>query len=561
MFQSLANISIRAKFIVSFALILCCTVGLGLFSVTRLGEVNAFAAEMRNNWLPSTRVLGEMAQTLERLRLNQYIAATTASESRRQDTAAKSAIQLQALKEAFERYKLLISGAEEQRLADAISSGLDRYMELSAKLAVMSATDRASAAAFLDEQQPIIDAARAALQADAAYNVREGKNAADRGEATGNSAYNWILVALAGTAVLCVAVGWSMIRSISHPIARMTGAMHRLAKRDMATEIPDQGRGDEIGGMAAAVMVFKENMVRADQQAATEEVERAATLQRAARLEILVHEFESKTSQLAGMLSAASTEMEATAQSMTVTAGETNQRAATVAAAAEQAGSGVATVASAAEELSASIREISNQVANSARITGKAVDDARRTDTIVRALAQGAQKIGEVVGLINSIAGQTNLLALNATIEAARAGDAGKGFAVVASEVKNLAAQTAKATEDIGSQVSQIQSATREAVTAIQGITVVIEEVSTIATTIASAVEEQGAATAEIARNVQQTAQAAQDVTSNIGGVSMAANETGVAAGEVLRSAADLSRQAEHLTAEVSTFVAAVRVA
>jgi methyl-accepting chemotaxis protein len=218
-------------------------------------------------------------------------------------------------------------------------------------------------------------------------------------------------------------------------------------------------------------------------------------------------------------------------------------------------------VAAAAEELTASIGEIGRQVAQSSKITSKAVDDAKRTDTIVRALAESAEKIGNVVGLITDVASQTNLLALNATIEAARAGDAGKGFAVVASEVKNLANQTGKATEEIDAQITHIQAATKEAVEAIRGISATIEEVSAISTTIAAAVEEQGAATAEIARNVQQTTQAAQEVTVGISGVSQAASETGEAAGHVLAAASDLSKQAEQLSGEVHTFVAGVRAA
>ncbi|MDB5634308.1 MAG: methyl-accepting chemotaxis sensory transducer, partial [Tardiphaga sp.] len=196
-----------------------------------------------------------------------------------------------------------------------------------------------------------------------------------------------------------------------------------------------------------------------------------------------------------------------------------------------------------------------------AKITSHAVDSARRTDTIVRALADGAQQIEHVVELISSIASQTNLLALNATIEAARAGDAGRGFAVVASEVKSLAGQTADATKEISTRIAQIQSATKEAVDAIQGITATIEEVSAIATTIGSAIEEQGAATAEIARNVTQTAQATQEVTTNIGGVSAAAHETGGAASMVLNAASGLSKQAEQLSGEVTTFLAGVRAA
>ncbi len=275
----------------------------------------------------------------------------------------------------------------------------------------------------------------------------------------------------------------------------------------------------------------------------------------------LANAFEADIGTMTNSLAASSTEMQATARSMSTTAGQTSEQAGKVAAAAEEAGVGMQTVAAAAEELSSSIAEISRQVAQSASVTALAVSDAQRTDAIVRALAEGARKIGNVVGLITNIAGQTNLLALNATIEAARAGDAGKGFAVVASEVKNLAQQTAKATDEIGSQIGQIQAATEEAVSAISGIAATIEKVSAIAASIASAVEEQGAATSEIARNVQQTTQAAQEMTVNIADVSRAAGDTGSAAVRVLDVAADLSQQFEKLSAKVGTFVTSVRAA
>ena len=275
----------------------------------------------------------------------------------------------------------------------------------------------------------------------------------------------------------------------------------------------------------------------------------------------LANAFEAEIGAMTNSLAASSTEMQATARSMSTTAGQTSEQAGKVAAAAEEAGVGMQTVAAAAEELSSSITEISRQVAQSASVTALAVSDAQRTDAIVRALAEGARKIGNVVGLITNIAGQTNLLALNATIEAARAGDAGKGFAVVASEVKNLAQQTAKATDEIGSQIGQIQSATEEAVSAISGIATTIEKVSAIAASIASAVEEQGAATSEIARNVQQTTQAAQEMTVNIAEVSRAAGDTGSAAVKVLDVAGNLSQQFDKLSTKVSTFVTSVRAA
>ncbi len=335
---------------------------------------------------------------------------------------------------------------------------------------------------------------------------------------------------------------WLVSRDITVSLGSLKAAMGRLAKGDLTTAVPGADRRDEVGEMAAAVLVFKDSMTETERLRTAQELakQQAAAEQKAA-LARMADAFESRIGGLVGKLSSGSTTLKSTAQSLTATAGDGNRQAAAVAAAAEEASTGLHTVASASEELTASIAEISRQVAQSATITGKAVADAKRTDAIVRALAEGAEKIGAVVGLITNIASQTNLLALNATIEAARAGDAGKGFAVVASEVKSLANQTGKATEEIGAQITQIQAATKEAVDAIQGISATIEQVSTIATAIAAAVEQQGAATSEIARNVQQTAQAAQEVTTSISGVSQAANETGAAAGLVLASASDLS--------------------
>jgi methyl-accepting chemotaxis protein len=362
--------------------------------------------------------------------------------------------------------------------------------------------------------------------------------------------------------LLTIALTWRIGRAITVPLNNLSGSMEKLSAGDTGAEIAGLDRRDEIGGMAAAVQVFKDSMIRANRLA--EEQDRLKASSAAAQkiaMSRTADAFQAKVGGLVTTLSSAATELEATAGAMSGTATTANNQATTVASAAAAASHGVATVASAADELTASITEIGRRVAQSAKVTGQAVADAQRTDGIVQALAQGAERIGHVVGLIANIAGQTNLLALNATIEAARAGDAGKGFAVVASEVKSLAAQTAKATEDISAQIEHIQSATKEAVAAIRGITTTIEEVSAIAMSISSAVEEQSAATGEIARNVKETADATAEVTSNIGGVREAATQTGSAAGHVLGAAKDLSRQAEQLTAEVDRFIAEVRAA
>jgi methyl-accepting chemotaxis protein len=414
---------------------------------------------------------------------------------------------------------------------------------------------------LLTEMGPLSDRVDAALQASMAYNVTSARQASTDISDSYQTGRVYIIAFMIVALVMAGLASWMLVALIATPIRAMTQAMRGLAAHDMAVAIPARGRTDDVGQMAESVQLFKDGMIEADRRATEQAGEQAQKEQRATRLTKLVQAFEGRVGELTALFSSGATELEATAHTMTTIAGHANQQAAGVATAAEQASVNVQTVASAAEELTSSIGEISRQVAQSAKITTKAVDDARKTDTVVRALAEGAQKIGDVVGLINTIAAQTNLLALNATIEAARAGDAGKGFAVVASEVKSLATQTAKATEEIDGQIHQIRSATGEAVTAIQGIVSIIEEVSAIITTIAAAVEEQGSATEEISRNVHEAAAGTQEVTTAIGGVSQAATETGAAASEVLSASAALSKQADELSREMHGFASDVRAA
>jgi methyl-accepting chemotaxis protein len=375
---------------------------------------------------------------------------------------------------------------------------------------------------------------------------------------------SWTMaLAMAGIAVLLgVAIAWLVSRSIVNPVTNMTSAMGQLAGGDTATEIPARERSDEIGKMAAAVQVFKDNMIEAERLRAEQaENEKRAAAEKKATMHKMANDFESAVGSIVKAVAAASTELNSAAQSMTQTAEETSRQSGAVATASEQATANVQTVATAAEELSASVQEITRQVSQSSTISDRAVARAASTNDTVQMLAEGAKRIDDVVKLINDIAGQTNLLALNATIEAARAGEAGKGFAVVASEVKNLATQTAKATDEIAAQISEIQRATGESVTAIGDISAVIKEMSEISTAIASAVEEQGAATQEIARNVQEASAGTAEVTTNITGVNRAAGETGAAASQVLSSAGELSRHAESLQSELNKFLATIRAA
>jgi methyl-accepting chemotaxis protein len=362
--------------------------------------------------------------------------------------------------------------------------------------------------------------------------------------------------------LICVIVSLLVRRSIAVGLVRLGKAMVALSRGELQTEVPGVARRDEIGAMGRSVQVFRDSMIETERlRGAQERAKQQAASDQKDMLDRMANAFESEVGALVARLAESATELTATAQSMTGTADRSEQQASGAATAAGLAGSGIQTVAAAAEELSASVNEITRQVTLSTRMTSRAVADVARTDTIVQALAETTDTIGQVAGLISDIANQTNLLALNATIEAARAGEAGKGFAVVASEVKSLANQTARATKEIGDRIGQVQAATKEAVVAIGGISAAIQDVSAISTTIAAAVEEQGAATAEIARNVQRTAVAANEVTANIAGVSEAASETGASAGHVLDAAGDLSRQAERLSGEVRRFVDGVRAA
>jgi methyl-accepting chemotaxis protein len=396
--------------------------------------------------------------------------------------------------------------------------------------------------------------------------VKLANASVDDAEAEASAAERVYLTAIYGilglAAVIASAVAWALLRMIARPIAQMTNAMRGLAANDLAVAIPSEARSAEIGAMAHAVQVFKDNIIETERLRAEQEVAKhLAAEEHRTTMAQLAASFEATVGGIVSGVAAHAGELRGTAQAMSATSEETSRQTASVAAASEEAANSVQSVASATEELSASIREIAARVHSSSEMIGAAVRQASQTDGQVQELAVAAEKIGDVINLINDIASQTNLLALNATIEAARAGEAGKGFAVVASEVKSLANQTAKATDDIALQVKSIQESTKGSVAAIRNITDTIGKVSETSAAIAAAVEEQGAATREIARSLEQASRGTSEVTSTISGVNQAAQQSGSAATRVLGAAVELSRQSESLRGQVEAFLGQVRAA
>ncbi|MFN3460870.1 MAG: methyl-accepting chemotaxis protein [Oceanibaculum sp.] len=495
---------------------------------------------------------GQRNLLLARIYIDRFISSATAAD------ADRAASELHSFQAALNKLDAVVTVGEDKVRLDELRKNLGEWRDLFAGIVKNVTATNVILDTQLDKIGPAVAGDLEKLENDNAERQNEiGPRASTDIERS-------VMVAIAASVLALITGVLSALligRSISTPIISMTAAMGRLAGGDKTVEIPAQGRKDEVGEMAEAVQVFKDNMIKAEMLAAEQEKERAAREERARRIETLTKNFDSAVAQVLSQVGAATSQMLTTATSMSATAEETNRQSTVVAAAAEQASSNVQTVASAAEELSSSIEEINRQVTQSTTIAGEARKDAERTNQQVEGLARSAQKIGEVVSLIQEIAEQTNLLALNATIEAARAGEAGKGFAVVASEVKNLASQTAKATEDISQQVGSIQAETTDAVSAIKGIGATIAQINEIATTIASAVEEQGAATAEISRNVQEAAKGTQEVTTNIISVTQAAGETGAAAGQVTASANNLASQSEELRKAVEEFLKGVRAA
>jgi methyl-accepting chemotaxis protein len=555
------NIKIGTKIIGVVLLLACISIAaVGLSAYRMLGIDTVYAALIE----------GPVAGTLSGARANRFLAQTQSDFFRvvaETQPEVLQELEAQIDADAAKFHELLNAAivdlpahADEYRVHAKEYDRVLVFIKTAAKLGIANQNEEAMALFHKEIEAPFA----ALTAAIVATNEQVIKQTGEATAAATASVYTAIYLTVGIVAVgLALGLGLALLVSIvgiTRPIGKMTSVMGVLAAGDTTAEVPGQGRKDEIGTMAGAVQVFKANMIEAERLRAEGElakVENEARVRQA--LLDLANSFESSVGSVVNGVTASATELQSTAQSMAATAEETSRQSIAVAAASEQTTQNVQTVASATEELSASIGEITSQVTESTRIVGEAVVQANDTNHKVQGLAEAAQKIGEVVRIINDIAGQTNLLALNATIEAARAGDAGKGFAVVASEVKTLATQTANATEEIATQVRAIQEATTSSAEAIKSITQTISRVSEISTAIASAVEEQGAATQEISRNVQQAAQGTTEVSSNISNVTVAAQETGTAAAQVLTAAAELGKNGVMLKNQVEDFLRTVR--
>jgi methyl-accepting chemotaxis protein len=562
----MSKLSIVFKLLAVLSVLVLSLAGVGVTAIGTMQNIKSHTVEIAESWLPSVRALGSLRADINELRVALRLHLMQDSAEGK-DAAEKRLASLRArIDQTRKVYEPLITTAEERSLYGQWSTAWAEYLNGVQDVMALSRKGVGRFPADANEllQTKVAKMAQAAdplLQKGIELNNRgaelETKQAAD--------SYAMIFRVLVGIIVLSVVIAigaaYYLVRDVSRGFASIIHPMQSLGEGDLSAEVPHRGEKTEIGSMADALQIFKEALIakKAADEAAARDAE--AKIERGRRVDAITSKFEAMIGEVVGTVSSASTELEASASTLTNTAQRGQELATVVAAASEEASTNVQAVASASEELSSSITEISRRVQDSARMAAEAVEQAARTNDRVNALSQAASRIGDVVELINTIAGQTNLLALNATIEAARAGEAGRGFAVVASEVKALAEQTAKATGEIGAQVAGIQAATQESVSAIQEIGGTIERLSEVAAAIAAAVEEQGAATQEISRNVQQASVGTQEVSSNITDVQRGAIETGEASNEVLSAAKSLATDSTRLKVEVAQFLESVRAA
>lgn len=559
----LSRLSIRAKLIALVSVLLLALTAMGAFAVVEMRAINTSAQDIKTSWLPSIRLVGELRTQSARYRavLRDYL--TEPDDAFMEDIQRNLDARAKDYDTANKAYEPMISSPEEAALYKELSNTWQTFRQ-AANEVVAHARKRETA------QARIINATRAtpagrSMDAVLAKIVKLNDDGAtvsgQRAESDYATAFTVMLAALIGMVLLGLGAAVLIVRDIAHGIGSVLTPMRALSTGDLQVSIPHQGERTEIGQIAGTLQMFKDALIakKAADEAAANEAN--AKLRRAETMDKVTKNFEAMVGEMIGSLSSASTEMEATASTLTGAADTTRQLSSSAANASRDVSESIQSTAAATEEITSSVNEISRQVQESSRVAQTAVVQAQKTDASIKELSHAAARIGDVVKLITAVAEQTNLLALNATIEAARAGEAGRGFAVVASEVKALASQTAKATDEISTQIAGMQAATQDSVATIQEISSTINLMSEISSTIAAAVEEQGAATQEIARNVQQAADLCGNVASNITDVDRSAGEAGAASSQVLAAAQSLSMESHRLETEVHNFLGTIRAA
>jgi methyl-accepting chemotaxis protein len=561
----MASIKIKYGLVGVVLLLLAIVVGLGSNGLKTASSINENVVDLATNWLPSVRVTSNINTTLGDLRIAQgsHVLSTSDEDMTRAESDIEEATA--SIEKSRKVYEPLISSDEERRVYDQFSRLYPKYLDMQKKLLAWSRKNEneISSNYFRGEMRKVYDELGTQLDQLVKINSRGADDAYNTSKKSFESAWNSTLMLLFGAMVIgLIAAGYAIL-GIVRPLGRIAVAMDAVAGGNLDVTIPYSESRNELGAIARSFAAFAENLKneerqRARQAAALDEEQRALRL--AERIQI-ADRFEATMGSLASRFVKSSGEVADAARNLSATAEETSRQAQAVSGAAEEASVNVQTVATGTEELSASIREINAQVSKSAKITLEAAEEATRSEANVKSLTDAANQIGQVIELINNIAGQTNLLALNATIEAARAGEAGKGFAVVASEVKQLAAQTAKATDEIGQKIGEIQSATKETVASISRIVATMATIRDVTASIAGAVEQQGAATNEIAHNTARASEGAKAVTGNIGGVGHAAEMTGAASTQLMTLSGNLQSQSSELQTEVARFVKSLKAA
>jgi methyl-accepting chemotaxis protein len=561
--QMLSNLSIRTKIVIVVSILLAAVTAMGTVALREISAINSNLTEVQAKWLQSAITIGEMQAAI--LRYQTSVRDHLLADDPGTEAQIEKTLQIleQKIKDNFAAYETLKTPADERGIYDEFRKVWESYAAAGAEVLAASrnqdfATGREL---FTNKLIKIGQQNDDLLNRERELNRRGAEAAVKKGNDLYSFALTFIVGGLALVTLLSLAIAVFLVRDVSRGIASITQPMRALSRGDLAADIPSGNHDTEIGQMALTLQLFKEALVTKKASDDATAAEANAKIARSVRVDGITREFESIIGELIGSLSSSSTELDAAANTLTTTADSTGKISSEAAAASQEVSSNVQSVAKTAEEITSSVQAIGHKVQEASRIACEAVKQAENTDGKIAQLSQSASRIGDVIKLITDVAEQTNLLALNATIEAARAGVAGRGFAVVASEVKALAAQTAKATDEIAAQIAGMQNATNESVLAIREIGTTINLISEISSTISAAVEQQGAATQEIARHVQHAARRSGVVATNIADVSRGARETGSASSQVLSSAKTISTESDRLRTEVERFLTTVRAA